>query len=103
MREIGHQDGNIAKFSLLKRLSSKYVLRTSVFYNVLDECGDLKYNYCEYATTHPINCEQELLRLPGADYDTYGVLLTMLLREDHFSIGIFEERQRAGQIKSIID
>lgn len=60
----------LKKISLLKMLSGEQILRAGVFYDVLEECGDLKFNYHEYATTHPIDCRQELLRLPGADYDT---------------------------------
>ena len=61
------------------------------------------FNYAEYASTHPIDCTRELLRLPNADYDACCALLTMLLREDHLSNGSFARRQCAGQVKSIID
>lgn len=54
-------------------------------------------------TTTPINCDQELLRLPTADYDLCCALLTMLLREDYFSNGSFDRRQRRGQVKPIIE
>ena len=91
------------KISLLKKLSSDTVLRTELFYDILEECGALKLNYGEYATTHPIDCRQELLRLPTADYDTCCALLTMLLREDHFSNGSFERRQRTGEVRPIVD
>ena len=91
------------KIALLKSLSSDRVLSESFFYEVLEECGDLKLNYSEYASTHPIDCDRELLRLPTADYDTCCALLTMLLREDHFSNGSFVRRQRAGQVKAIVD
>lgn len=91
------------KIALLKSLSSDRILSESFFYEVLEECGDLKLNYSEYASTHPIDCDRELLRLPTADYDTCCALLTMLLREDHFSNGSFARRQRAGQIKPIVD
>jgi hypothetical protein len=87
----------------LKTLSSDRILSESFFYEVLEECGDLKLNYSEYASTHPIDCDRELLRLPTADYDTCCALLTMLLREDHFSNGSFARCQRAGQIKPIVD
>ena len=87
----------------LQTLSSDRVLRAELFYDVLDECGDLKLNYADYASTHPIDCRQELQKLPSADYDTCCALLTMLLREDHFSNGSFEEHQRSGQVKPIID
>lgn len=91
------------KISLLKRLSCDTVLRVELFYDILEECGALKLNYSEYATTHPIDYRQELLRLPTADYDTCCALLTMLLREDHFSNGSFERRQRAGEVRPIVD
>ena len=91
------------KVALLKTLSSDRVLQAELFYDIMEECGDLKFNYYDYATTHPIDCRQELLRLPAADYDTCCALLTMLLREDHFSNGSFGERQRNGEVKPIID
>ena len=91
------------KIVLLKSLSGGGVFRTELFYDMLEKCGDLKINYADYASTHPINCQQELLKLPSADYDTCCALITMLLREDHFSNGSFEERQRAGQVKPIIN
>ena len=91
------------KAALLRTLSSDRVLHAELFYDILEECGDLKFNYCDYATTHPIDCNQELLRLPTVDYDSCCALLTMLLREDHFSNGSFGERQRAGEVKPIID
>lgn len=91
------------KIALLKSLSSDRILSESFFYEVLEECGDLKLNYSEYASTHPIDCDRELLRLPTADYDTCCALITMLLREDHFSNGSFVRRQRAGQVKAIVD
>ena len=91
------------KIVRLQTLSSDRVLRVELFYDVLDECGDLKLNYADYASTHPIDCRQELQKLPSSDYDTCCALLTMILREDHFSNGSFEERQRSGQVKPIID
>lgn len=91
------------KITLLKTLSSNRILSEALFYKVLEECDDLKFNYAEYASTQPIDCNRELLRLPNADYDTCCALLTMLLREDHFSNGSFAQRQRAGQVKPIID
>ena len=91
------------KIALLSTLSSDCILSVEPFYEVLENCGDYKFNYREYTTTRPIDCDQELLRLPHADYDTCCALLTMLLREDHFVDGAFEQRQLAGQVKPIID
>ena len=91
------------KVALLRTLCSDRILRAELFYDILKECGDLKFNYSDYATTHPIDCKQELLRLPTADYDTCCALLTMLLREDHFSNGVFDERQQNGEVRPIVD
>ena len=91
------------KILLLNKLSSDTVLQTELFYDILEACGALKLNYSEYVTTHPIDCRQELLRLPTADYDTCCALLTMLLREDHFSNGSFARRQQAGEVRPIVD
>ena len=91
------------KVALLRTLCSDRILRAELFYDILKECGDLKFNYSDYATTRPIDCKQELLRLPTADYDTCCALLTMLLREDHFSNGVFDERQQNGEVRPIVD
>ena len=93
----------LQKISLLQTLSSEQVLRTEMFYKVLEECGDMKFNYCDYMTTHPVDCRQELLRLSTADYETCCALLTMLLREDYFTNGSFEQRQHDGEVKPIVD
>ena len=72
------------------------------YYDLLERMGDLKRNYWEYMTTEPINCDIELKRLPEADYDLCAALLTMLLREDHFSNGALRVRYEAGQVDAIL-
>ena len=72
------------------------------YYELLEKMDDLKTNYHTYATTEPINCDKELERVPNADYELCTALLTMVLREDHFSNGSFERRQRIGQVNSIL-
>ena len=73
------------------------------YYDLLKDMSDLKYNYHDYATTAPIDCDKELDRLQTADYELCTALLTMILREDHFSNGSFERRQRAGQVTAILN
>jgi hypothetical protein len=69
------------------------------FYSTLENIGDMKYyQYHDYMTTAPINVEEELKRLPTADYDLCCALITMLLREDHFCNGSFDERYKNGQV-----
>lgn len=53
-------------------------------------------------TTKPINCSEELQRVANADYELCTALLTTILREDHFSNGSFEHRQRASQVDEIL-
>ena len=72
------------------------------YYELLENMGDLKTDYHSYATTEPINCDKELERVPNADYELCTALLTMILREDHFSNGSFERRQRLGQVNAIL-
>lgn len=74
----------------------------AVYYDLLERTGDLNTNYRDYTTTSPINCDVELKRLPGADYELCAALLTMLLREDHFSNGAFCRRYEAGQVDAIL-
>ena len=90
------------KISLFEQLNRNNILELELFYEVLEQCDALKTNYHEYMTTAPINCDEELLRVPTADYELCCALLTMLLREDHFSNGSFDRRQRRGQVKPII-
>ena len=73
-----------------------------LYYDLLERMGDLKRNYWDYMSTEPINCDVELQRLPEADYDLCAALLTMLLREDHFSNGALRERYEAGQVDAIL-
>lgn len=75
----------------------------SMYYELLEEMGDLKTNYTEYLTTAPINVDKELERLPSADYDLAAAFLTMLLREDHFDNGALMERYESGQLTAVLN
>ena len=72
-------------------------------YYKLEDLGDLKKNYSDYMTTEPINIDEELDRVPEADYELCTALLTALLREDHFNNGSFQRRQRAGEVNMILE
>ena len=74
----------------------------AVYFKLLEDIGDLKRNYGDYMTTSPIICDEELKRLPNADYELCTALLTMLLREDHFCEGSFIKRYEAGQVDMIL-
>ena len=75
----------------------------SVYYDLLEQLGDLKVNYSDYMVTEPINCNEELQRVPTADYELCTALLTALLREDQFSNGSFARRKQAGQVDSLLE
>lgn len=89
------------KKALLELLKTNTGLVKS-YYFTLEQIGDLKTNYIDYMTTAPIDVNTELKRLVGANYDLCTALLTMLLREDHFSNGEFEIRYEQGQVTPII-
>ena len=74
----------------------------SRYAKLLEDLGDLKTNYGDYMITEPIDCDEELERIPRADYELCTVLLTMLLREDHFSNGTFDRRFADGQVLPVL-
>lgn len=88
---------NQEKKMLLQELYSQHISEVEIYYKVLEDIGDLKYDYISYMTDGPINCEMELERLPNADYTLCCALLTMLIREDYFCNGSFEERYEEGR------
>lgn len=94
-----HED----KLVLFKKLYLDNELNAGTLYEALEECGALKTDYKDYMTTAPVDCDKELLRLGTADYDLCCALLTMLLREDHFSNGSLERRLRKGQVTPILN
>ena len=94
---------NSEKCKILQVLKSADYCSVSSYYEALENIGDMKYNYGDYMITEPIDCREELKRVPEADYDLCCSLLTMLLREDHFCNGSFERRHRAGEVKPILD
>ena len=93
---------NFDKIQAFQSLNTNEIIFEKMFFDVLEKCTD-NINYSDYMTTHPIECDVELKRLPTADYDLCCALLTMLLREDHFDNGAFERRQRIGQVKPIVE
>lgn len=78
--------------------------KDSYYYELLEKIGGLKANYTKYMTTAPICCDEELKRLPTADFGLCCALLTMLLREDYFmQYGQFDKRYEKGDVGRIID
>ena len=54
--------------------------KENLYADLLKTMGDLKNNYGDYMITEPIDCDEELERIPKADYELCTALLTMLLR-----------------------
>ena len=75
----------------------------SQYYNLLEEMGDMKYDYNDYMITAPINADEELKRLDNADYELCTALLTMILREERFSEGSFDRRLNVGQVDAVLE
>ena len=94
---------NTEKRKVLQNLMNTDTCSVSSYYEALENIEDMKYNYGDYMITEPIDCQEELKRLPEADYDLCCALLTMLLREDHFCNGSFERWYNAGEVKLILD
>ena len=94
---------NTEKRKVLQNLMNTDTCSVSSYYEALENIEDMKYNYGDYMITEPIDCQEELKRLPEADYDLCCALLTMLLREDHFCNGSFERRYNAGEVKLSLD
>ena len=94
---------NSEKCKILQVLMNTDTCSVSSYYEALENIEDMKYNYGDYMITEPIDCQEELKRLPEADYNLCCALLTMLLREDHFCNGSFERRYNAGEVKLILD
>ena len=74
----------------------------SRYIKFLEDLGDLKTNYGDYMITEPIDCNEELKRISCADYELCTAMLTMLLRENHFSNGSFERRFADEQVLPIL-
>ena len=94
---------NTEKQKVLQDLKNTDTCSVRSYYEALENIEDMKYNYGDYMIAEPIDCQEELKRLPEADYDLCCALLTMLLREDHFCNGSFERRYNAGEVKLILD
>ena len=90
------------KITCIKNMTNKE-LEVSEVYNLFEKMGDIKYNYRDYMITEPIDVNEELKRVENANYDLCAALLTMMLREDHFSNGSFEKRVKLGQVNAVLE
>lgn len=75
----------------------------TMYFQVLDEMGDLKYRYGKYLSTNPFDMDQEMERIDTADYELCTGLFAALLREDHYQEGCFKKRLESGQVDKILN
>lgn len=73
------------------------------FYEALGPLELLVSDYGEYLKSRPVDCEEELKRLPNAGFRLSCAMMTMLLREDYFSGGMFAARAKAGMVDAVLD
>ena len=90
------------KIEMIQEIIEKIDPYIGLYAELLLSMVDMKLNYRDYMITEPINCSEELKRVFNADYDLCAALLTMVLREDHFSNGSFKRRFAAGQVLPIL-
>ena len=93
---------NEDKIKILKEFIESQIVNDRL-YDALEQIEAIKYNYGDYMITAPINCDEELRRVPNADYDLVCAIITMLFREDHFSNGSLIERHRNGQVIPVLE
>ena len=74
-----------------------------LYADLLKTMGDLKNNYGDYMITEPLDCNEELKRIPGADYELCTALLSMMLKEDQFANGSFDRRFEDGQVLPVLE
>lgn len=60
-------------------------------------------NYDDYLSTRPINVDEELENIDNADFELCCVLITLILREDHFNNGSYDTRFEEGYVKRILN
>lgn len=74
--------------------------RIENYYDLLKSMGDMVYNHTDYVEQ---SVDKEINKLPYADYHMCCCLLTLVLREDYFINGKFEERFAEDKVISILE
>ena len=74
---------------------------TDTYNSVLDEINALVFNYAEWLGE--LDVDEQLKKVPQADYNLACAIITMILREDYWSNGMFEKRLRAGDVRCVIE
>ena len=91
------------KIERLKSILTPTTTLADTYYETLEDINAIKHHYYDYMVTEPINADEGLKRFSSADYDLCCALITMLLREEHFSNGSFGERFENGDVTPIVE
>lgn len=83
-------------------LKKEYITDTELYDFIYDN-NLVVANYGEYSSTHLISVDRELSKIDSADFELCCVLITMILREDHFNNGSYDRRFEEGYVKRILD
>ncbi len=74
-----------------------------VFYDVLGPVDLLVGNYGDFLKSRPVDVDEELRRLPNAGFKLACAFMSMLLREEYYSGGMFAVRRENGQVNAVLD
>lgn len=74
-----------------------------IFYDVLGPLELLVGNYGDFLKSRPVDVDEELKRLPNAGFRLACAFMSMLLREEYFSGGMFAVRKAKGQVNAVLD
>ena len=74
-----------------------------VFYNILGTADLLVGNYGDFLKTRPVDVDKELERLPNAGFKLACAFMSMILREEYYSGGMFAARREKGQVNAVLD
>ena len=81
----------------------EYSRAHSHIYTALEDMNDIKYNYGDYFLTEDFDFDEELARVPTANYELCTAILTMFLAEDRFCEGFFDDCLKDGHVKLVLE
>ena len=87
---------------LINLINKEYITDTE-FISFMYDNNLAIANYDDYLSTRPINVDKELENIDNADFELCCVLITLILREDHFDNGSYDRRFEEGAVKRILN
>ena len=90
---------NIEKIKKIQAVLDSNTPRVEHYYRLLEDMEDIVYNYTDFVEQ---NVDNEFIKLEDADYHMCCCLMTLILKEDHFINGKFEDRFAEGKVTQIL-